>query len=110
MLKKLFMALMAASLLLLGGCQFEGGYTPTEGPYFRIKGVCPMCGKPLGDDARSLGKGEIQLEGGQKFKGEFFDSDKDGVPDAFVPDAGQATAFGTTDGRTSYELKDVEFE
>jgi len=66
-------------------------------------------GKPSDDDATPIGRGTITLdETGEQFKGEFFDTDEDGAPDKFKPDAGQRSRYslgGKTDGKKWHEVE-----
>lgn len=106
MLRKLFMALVAVPFLLLGGCKgiLEAG--TADGNYVKAAvEIDPFKGKRADPNATSCGRAKLTLEKGQEFDGEAFDTDNDGQPDKFLPDEGQKTGFGVTDGRTWYEMK-----
>lgn len=92
----------AALALAFCACKAEGDFrvTPTsvEGHFKGEVGHTSHEGTPPG---KSLGKGKITLEDGSTFSGEFFDSDSDGKPDSFKPDAGQSGSGGGMSGTTT---------
>lgn len=91
--------------LVLSACAASGHYDGPGGTISFSGEIHLDSGEPADPGAESLGTGEITLEDGSTFTGEFFDTNGDGTPDRFKPDAGQDTGHGaTTDGETWYDL------
>jgi hypothetical protein len=108
MLRPLMMCVLSVGLLALGACTATADIThgDTEA-HFKVD-VDPK-GKPADDDATSIGRGRVTIDKtGEEFEGEFYDTDHDGTPDKFKPDAGQKSRYslgGKTDGENWHDVE-----
>jgi len=89
-------------LIAFGACQAEAYIhaTPT-GVEAYFKGKVGHNGQEGTPPGKSMGTGKVVLEDGSEFTGEFFDSNDDGKPDNFKPDAGQSGSGGGVSGTTT---------
>lgn len=112
MLKRTFLILLTLCLFIFVGCKCTVKY---DGPLGEIEATGELdtgSGTPADDSGTSMGRGEVTMENGDVLEGELFDTDGDGKPDKFKPDAGQSGsgAAGETNGTDWFdiELDDIQ--
>ena len=111
-LNTMFTLMLSGVIVIFVGCKFSGSYSGILGD-IEISGELDQgSGEPADDSGTSLGSGEIEMDNGDTFTGEFFDTDGDGNPDKFKPDAGQTGSemAGETNGTDWFniDLDDVK--
>ncbi len=106
MLQRMLLILVSLSLFILVGCQVTA-HVEAPGISVDYEGTLDEnSGQPDDGSGTSLGRGTVTMENGDTLEGEFFDTDGDGKPDKFKPDAGQSGsgAYGETNGTDWYDV------
>lgn len=81
--------LLAALVFAFAACTAEAEIRRGQTSIYVRLEIDPVVreGTPPG---KLMGRGTVTLDDGQTFEGEFYDSNGDSTPDAFLPDAGQS--------------------
>ena len=111
MLKQIMIGAACVSTLFLGSCKATLSVTDSDGSTMKYEGeIDPWGGEPADRTATSLGRGTAVMEDGTELEGEFFDTNGDGQPDKFKPDAGQSSdsVSGETNGDDWYDIEDLQ--